>query len=489
MLQFNVSGGKKRTVTEPQRQIPVIAEVDVLVIGAGTAGCAAALAAARTGANTLLLERGGYVGGTGAAALMCLYTIPYSKTYGICREFVDGMAERGGAIRGPVIPFDPESFKQVALAKLQEAGVRLMFYTWTVDTIVENRKVKGVVIENKSGRQAILAKVVIDASGDGDVAAAAGAETVLGREDDNKMRPMSVVFRMGPVDVTKIKAYRDANPRDFSPDPGHNILDIDERIVRLDGFFKIVREANKKGKLDKNIHYLRLYGIAGETGNLYINTVRVYGVDGTKAEDLTRAQEEAMRQIQQIAAFVREEIPGFSDAVILETAVMMGVRETRRVLGEHVLSIEDCGAATRFKDNIMTNEVHLVPGVEIHSPDGGEGAANDPYVDGLVLPFNEFSVPYRCLVPRGVDGLLVAGRCISTTHEADAWTRSQPFIMQIGEAAGTAGGLSALKDIPPRELDIGMLQNALRQHGGHFLLPGEKFDAERRMVSQRQAVS
>ncbi len=464
---------EQRTVIAPRREIPVIRQVDVLVIGAGTAGSAAALAAARNGARTLVLEGGGYVGGTGSAALMCLYTIPYSKTYGICREFIDGMAERGGAVRGPVIPFDPEAFKQVALEKLQAAGVKLMFYTWAVDTIVENGTVKGVIIENKSGRQAILAKVVIDASGDGDVAAFAGAQHVLGRERDGKMRPMTVVFRMGPVDVTRIKEYRDAHPHDFSPDPGHNILDIDQKIVRLDGFFDIVRSANSRGVLDKNIHYLRLYGIAGETGNLYINTVRVYGVDGTKAEDLTRAQEESMRQIQQIAGFVQQEIPGFADAVILETAVMMGVRETRRILGDHVLGIEDCGSGRRFHDVVMTGEAHMVPGIEIHSPDGGEGAANDTYVSGIELPYNEFSVPYRSLLPLGLNGIVVAGRCISTTHEADGWTRSQPFAMQLGQAAGTAAALAARSGRSPRQVDIKALQQALREQKAHLLLPGD----------------
>ena len=470
MISYEINKDAK-FVTEPRREVPVVHNVDVLVVGAGTAGSVAALAAARNGASTLVVDRGGYVGGTGAAALMCLYTIPYSKTYGICKEFVDGMADRGGAVRGPVIPFDPESFKQVALEKLQGAGARLLFYTWTVGTIVESGRVKGVIIENKSGRQAILAKVVIDASGDGDVATSAGAQYVLGRESDSKMRPMSVVFRMGPVDVLKIKEYRDRNPMDFSPDPGHNILDIEQKIVRLDGFFNIVRAANKAGRLDKNIHYLRLYGIAGETGNLYINSVRVYGVDGTKAGDLSRAQEEAMRQIREISDFVKQDIPGFADAVILETAVMMGVRETRRILGDYTLGIEDCETARRFFDTIMTNETHIVPGVEIHSPDGGEGAADDAYVAGLELPFNEFSVPYGCLLPQALEGILVAGRCISTTHEGDSWTRSQPFMMQIGEAAGTAAALAARNNVTPRNLDIKQLQSALRKAAAHFLLP------------------
>jgi hypothetical protein len=287
---------------------------------------------------------------------------------------------------------------------------------------------------------------------------------------------------MGPVDVTRIKEYRDAHPSDFSPDPGHNILDIDQKIVRLDGFFDIVRAANRQGRLDKNIHYLRLYGIAGETGNLYINTVRVYGVDGTKAADLTRAQQESMRQIREIASFVTEEIPGFANAVILETAVMMGVRETRRIVGDHMLSVQDCGSSRRFCDVIMTGETHIVPGVEIHSPDGGEGAAGDVYVAGIELPFKEFSVPYGCLLPKGLDGILVAGRCISTTHEADAWTRSQPGVIQFGQAAGTAAALAARMNQPPRQVDIDTLQRTLRQQHACIILPGENISAAEHAV-------
>ena len=177
-------------------------------------------------------------------------------------------------------------------------------------------------------------------------------------------------------------------------------------------------------------------------------------MDGTSAADLARAQMEAMRQIGEIAAFVKQDIPGFAEAEILETAVMMGVRETAAgILGDHVLTIEDCASARRFADAIMTAETHIVPGVEIHSPDGGEGAADDAYVAGLELPFNEFSVPYGCLLPKGLEGILVAGRCLSATHEADSWTRSQPGVIQFGQAAGTAAALAIIANRPPRQLE------------------------------------
>lgn len=460
-----------RTVIEPQKRIPVSHHTEVLVVGAGVAGTAAALAAVRTGAKTLVVERGGFAGGTGTAGLMSLYTLPYEYVYGICREIVDAMAQEGAAACGRVVLFDPECFKRVALSKFRDAGAEVMFYSWIVDTIVEDGRVRGVIVENKSGRQAILADVIIDASGDGDVAVSAGATFTSGREHDGKMRPMSIVFRMGPVDVRQIARYREENPGEFSPDPGHNVLDLDRRIVRLDGFFSIIRSGRDRGLLDANTYYLRLYGISGETGDLYVNSTRVYGVDGTKGDDLTRAQQECMIQIDQLAAFLRAEVPGFGKAEIRETAASIGVRETRRIVGDHTLGIDDCANGRRFPDAIATAMAHMVPGVEIHSPDAGEGDASDPYVAGLVLPFQEFSVPLGCLLPQGLDGILVAGRCISTTHEADGWTRNQPIMMQIGEGAGSVAALAAMEGKTPREIDIAKVQGSLRQHAAHVLLP------------------
>jgi hypothetical protein len=178
-----------------------------------------------------------------------------------------------------------------------------------------------------------------------------------------------------------------------------------------------------------------------------------------------------MRQIADLVKFVRAEIPGFERASVLDTAVAIGVRETRRIVGDYVLTIQDCEAARRFPDVISTSVTHMVPGVEIHSPDGGEGNASDPYVAGLVLPFNEFSVPLRCLLPQALEGILLAGRCIATTHEADGWTRSQPIIMQIGQGAGTVAAIAARDGVEPRRVEIAKVHDALQRQGAHFKPP------------------
>ena len=458
-------------VTEPEQKLPVVADVDVLVVGGGTAGVVAAVAAARTGAKTLIVERGGYVGGTGSAALMCLYNVSYETTCGICREMIDDMAARGGAVCGPVIPYDPEVFKQVASQKLRSVGAGTLFYTSTARTIVEHAAVKGIIIENKSGRQAVLAKVVVDATGDGDVAVSAGAEYMTGRETDNKMRPMTVIFKAGPVDILKIKEYWDSNPDDFSPDFSHNVMDLDNKLLRLDGFFEATRRANKEGRINEHIHYLRLHGIVGDIGNLYVNSVRVYNVAGTSGADLSRAQQEAMQQIAELMEFLRTDIPGFENAVVMETAVSMGVRESRRIVGDYTLTVEDCASSRVFDDAIMTSQTRKVAGVHVHSPDGGEGAADDPYVSHLQLPLVEYSVPYGVLLPKGLEGILVAGRCVSSTHEADGWIRGQTAVMAVAQAVGTAAALAVKGNTSLRDISIEELQKSLIEQGCRVRLP------------------
>jgi FAD dependent oxidoreductase len=455
-----------KVVTQLESQIPIVDRVDVVVAGGGVAGLSAAIGSGRTGAKTLLIEGQGFIGGIATASLMTLWTIPSPFVNGIAREIYEGLYRGKGAVLGKSVPFHPEAFKVLSLRMLHEASVKLLFYTWVVDAIKEGNRVVGLVVENKSGRQAILANCIVDTTGDADVIARSGAPWVKGRETDSKMRPVTLMFRMENVDIDKISEYRDQQPGEFSPDPGHNALDKDTGLVRLDGFFTLTEAARTRGEIDKNCHYLRLHGIVRSgRGVITINSTRIYNVDGTSTEDLTQSYLEGERQIQQLVNFLQKHVPGFEESSLLDSAPSLGVRETRRIRGEYVLSEDEIATPIVFPDAIARVYGHVPTGVEIHSPDAGEGGANDPYVRGLKLEMREFFVPYRSLVPLQVDGLLVGGRCISVTHEADSSTRTQPVCMATGQAAGIAAGIGAQRGVQPRQLNVHLIQQELLRQG------------------------
>lgn len=397
---------------------------------------------------------------------MTLWTIPSSLVNGIAKEIYEGLSRNKGAVLGKSVAFHPEAFKVLSLRMLHEASVKLLFYTGVVDVIKEENHVLGLVVESKSGRQAILANCIVDTTGDGDVSARSGAPWIKGRETDSKMRPVTLMFRMENVDINKISGYRDQHPDEFSPDPGHNILDRDTGLVRLDGFFTLTEAARARGEIDKNCHYLRLHGITRSgRGVITINSTRIYNVDGTSVEDLTHSYLEGQGQIQQLVNFLQKDVPGFEESSLLDSAPSLGVRETRRIRGEYLLSMDDIATPIVFPDAIARVYAHVPTGVEIHSPDAGEGGASDVYVRRLKLEMREFFVPYRSLVPLQIDGLLVGGRCISVTHEGDSSTRTQPVCMATGQAAGIAAGISSQRGVQPRQLDVHLIQQELLRQG------------------------
>ncbi|MCL4532383.1 MAG: FAD-dependent oxidoreductase, partial [Actinobacteria bacterium] len=282
------------TVREPERQIPIAARVDVLVCGGGAAGFAAALASARSGASTMLVEVNGFLGGVATGALVSEFggQAGYEHMSGIARETADRMIARGQATPGRFrTSFEPEGFKSTALEMLLEAGAQLLLYTLVTDALVTEGAIRGVIVENKSGRQAILAKTVVDATGDADVAARAGVPTVKGREKDGRMRPISLFFRVGNIDVEELLRFVRENPEQFSPDPSKNIMDLDRDppMARPLGFFDLVRRAKEAGDYPEECHYLRLDNLNLAHRVVTVNTTRVYDVDGTRAEDLTLA--------------------------------------------------------------------------------------------------------------------------------------------------------------------------------------------------------
>lgn len=435
-----------------RQALPIAARVDVLVCGGGVAGIAAAVASARNGAKTLLIERAGFLGGTATGSAMGLIVIPASELTGFPREFFARLAAEQGAGLGDVVPWDIEAYKLTAMDMVLEAGADVLLYTWVSEPLVRDGKINGVVIDNKSGRQAVLAKVVIDTTGDGDVAARAGVPFVKGREADGAMRPTTVMGRIGNVDLRRFKDYIDAHPEDFSQDDGRRVVDLDRGIVRIDGFFSTVERAKRSGLIDPKapVNYLRFSGVNArehaDRAVLICNSTRIYDVDGTNAADVTRAEIEGRKQLRDVVRTCRALLPGFEHSFLVDTSAYLGVRETRRIKGRYTLTYDDLSAGRRFTDSVAVMTSVDYGTAEIHGPDHGhEGSASDDWARRLSLKLMRFEFPLRCMLNEQVGNLVVAGRCASMTHDVDKFARNQAPTGLQGQAAGTFAALVAAR--------------------------------------------
>ncbi|MCW2760695.1 MAG: dependent oxidoreductase [Marmoricola sp.] len=453
---------------EERMRYPVVAEVDVVVAGGGPAGIGAAIGAAREGARVMLVERNSFLGGTATAVQMATWDMAVERMTGYSYDLATELVERGGAVGGGVsVPFDPEIVKQVTLEHIRKNDIDLLLYSSICGPVMDGDVVKGIIVENKSGRQALLAKTVIDCTGDADVAARAGATYVMGREKDNAMRPMTVLVRLGGMDLPKLVDYARSHPEDFDPDTSFHVLDIENGLLRIIGFYSYCEAGHERGDLDRGINYLRFEGVQVDKGVAFVNSVRIFNVDGTNAFDLTKAELQAREQIEQLVAFIQANIPGCEESYVIDTSSNMGVRETRRIVGAHTLTEEEVHDTDHHpSDSIAKIWRYLAPGLDSHSPDPGvEGSKGDLLHRGAERPLISFQIPYGVLVPENVDGLLVGGRSISTTHMADRATRGMYCCMVTGQAAGTAAALAAASGTTPRNVNIDDLQKALVRQG------------------------
>lgn len=458
------------------REIAVESATDVLVVGSGPAGLSAAVAAAREGMSVRLVEQYGYLGGnlTGGLVGPCMTSFSLDgKTQlirGIFDEFVRRMEALDGAVHPShtvggspfsgfmtygheaVTPFDPEVAKRVAFEMVLDAGVELMLHTTMVDSVVEDGRVTGAVVAHKGGMSFLPATVTIDASGDGDVAARAGAAFRYGRDSDGTVQPMTLFFRVRDVDDAAVAAYQAEHPEERFP------------------FESLVEKAHREGTYSLPRRGVQLFKTL-ETGVWRVNTTRVTGVDGTDVHDLTRAEVAARRQVLDLLDFFRAELPGMADARLLDTAATIGVRETRRIVGTYEITLEDLVSGRAFDDVIA---VAGYP-VDIHSPTSKDG----PFDDGIPATANVYEIPYGALVPAEVDGLLVAGRCISGSHEALAAIRVMPPAFALGQGAGTAAAQAVHGGIAPRDVDVSALQERLMDSGAYL---GERLASEPLML-------
>jgi len=451
-------------VKEPSREIPVMRKVDVVVVGGGPGGFGAAIAAARNGAETLLVERYGFLGGMVTGGLVIwipIYKTMPMETYGETRaiqggviaELVERLVEIGGAIapsaavgdNRTVISTDPEIDKVVLIEMLEEARAEILLHALVVGVMKDGKRVKGVIIESKSGRQAILADIVVDASGDGDVAAFAGAEY---EKADNPLM-MTLQGFLGNVDPEKAAELRRGNRGKF------NKL-VDEAIKRGELTIsekRVLPEAppskvSPLGVLDPKKTPANWYRL-GEAGG-YMETV---SGDCTNVLDLTKAELTTRKTLLPILNFFRKYVPGYEKAYLSYTATQIGVRESRRVLGDYVLTADkDIKEGLRHEDVIAKARFELL---------GGGWSAYTPERAPV------FDIPYRCIVPKVIDNLLVAGRCISMDHKAaiNGSLRTIDTCICVGQAAGTAAALSVRSKVRPRELPIAVLQQTLKAQG------------------------
>ncbi|BCV24883.1 FAD-dependent oxidoreductase [Gelria sp. Kuro-4] len=448
-----------KEIREAARTIPVLREVDVLVAGGGTAGMVAGLAAARAGAQTLVLERLNCLGGNFTAGLMgTTWTFSDQKKLivrGIPLEIIERLAEQGGTVVGNISKdcftiYDTELAKFV-LQDMYEAELNLevLYYTWVVDTIVEDNVVKGVIIESKSGRQAILAKTTVDATGDADVAARAKAEFMMAAKQD--LHPVSLLCKIANVDLDEMFEFYERNPSfigNFTggwQHSGFHCFRLNEELQNAD--------------LPLEMEYLRdwfiLFYTTPRPGEIIFNMTGETQIDGTDVVELTKGELVSRKRLSQALWCLRQYVPGFKNAYITTTASSLGVRETRRIVGEHILTKDEIVANTRFPDAVCS---YGAP-VGVHTADGTNA------VFARLKPGTSYDIPYRCLLPKKIDGLLVTGRCISVTPEATGSTRNMTACMALGQASGVAAALASAKGIVPRALGTEELVSALLSQG------------------------
>jgi len=445
-------------ITEPARRLPVLFETDVIVVGGGTTGPIAAISAARQGKRVVLIERFGSLGGNLTLGLntkpsgalvggLPLEIWNLARSVGGAGEDYVAVVKNGGVKIAS--PCDPEIMKILLTRLCADSGVQILFETVVSRPVLEGRTVTGVIVESKSGRQFVAGKVVIDCSADADIATRAGAPYVMGSGGDQAaMQPVSMYFTMDQVDLLKLAEWARASDDIPARAIPHTAAGLAYGLW-LTGFNKSLRRFQ-----DETGVMLQRDNITLKTadGRMYVNGTRVTGVDVFDPVQFTRAVLECYRQIEGVARYLRERVPGFESARIEAIAPVLGVRETRHIVGDYTLTGADSVNGTRFTDSIAADASAL----DIHEPKGAD-------VDFRSLP--PYEIPYRCLLPQQVEQILVAGRCISADHAAHARSRNMPACMATGQAAGIAAAVAINERVTVRNVPIAKVQNHLRKLG------------------------
>ena len=411
-----------QSITEPARQTPVFLKTDVLVCGGGPAGTAAAIAAARQGVSVTLLERYGCLGGLATGGLVivlpCFLEDGVQVIGGIGKELRDRLIASGeGALRpghrSDGSAFDPEAMKRLSVELCQAESVEVLHHVWVAGVVRDGSRVTGVIFESKAGRMAALADVVIDATGDGDVFAAAGAPF------ESSTQQIGLPFRLIHIDTEAWQSFREREPKRHA---------------------EIIKQAHRDGGFTGAF---QISPLPLAPGMAWGNNGFLEG-DALDIRTLSRVECEGRVGVAHVLRVLRAEMPGFENAVLIDTASQLGVRRSRRLVGEYVITDDDVtGRDTRFPDAV--------------------GRGNDFRRGGVV-----YEIPYRALLPRELDGLLVAGRCLSCTHEALEPLREIHVCWVVGQAAGAAAALAVQGGVSPRSVAPPDLQQVLHEAGVPF---------------------
>lgn len=443
---------------------------DVIIVGAGSSGMNAAICAARKGLQVLLIDQNGYPGGTNTSAMvgpfMTFHDGEKQVVKGIAQEIIDRLAAKGGTLGhvpdpigvvASITPVDSELLKQVYFEMLaEEKNITTLLHTFLVDSDVRSNTVRSVRVVNKSGMQTFEGKIFIDASGDADLAAACGADFVVGRKHDGMAQPMTLMFGVENVDLQETVAYVHQNPEQF-------ILNKDcdlTQYLAVSGFFSLVEQARKNGDFPlPRDRVLFFQGV--HPGEVIINMTRVTKLSGVNGDDRTEAEIQAHKQVDIVMAFLKKYIPGFANARIKAIASATGVRESRRLVGVETL---DTDMIFNSQENDNSVAVCAYP-IDIHDPVGAE-------LNWIRKGKGCYDVPYGVMVPKKITNLLVTGRCISASHEAMASVRITPTAMALGQAAGMAASIAATEKTSVQAIDVQKLQNLLWQDGA---IPGKRW--------------
>jgi hypothetical protein len=446
-------GSAPKKITDPAKEIKVCYEADVVVVGGGPGGHSAAVAASRNGANTVLVERYGHLGGMATGGLVIL--IPHmsdgskeQQIAGLCQEWIDRLDAIGGAlhpkreelgssdkkvvsrwqryfstvVEGRVrqtVCVDPELLKCVLNDMVHEAGVKLFLHSWGTKAVMDKGKVQGIIFESKSGRQAILGKIIIDGTGDGDLLPSAGAEFDDTLNRDLRSSMLALVFRLGNVDFNKFSDFKEADPQKYE---------------------ELMRELTK-------VAGTRLLALPSSRNDVVWVNNWIPGLSSTNVVDLTRIEIDVRKMMLLGYDFLKKHFPGFEKSFILDTASQTGTRGSRRLIGEYIVTKDDMHSGKKHHDTIA-----VIPRL------GPQG--ENPHV----------YIPYRSLVPVKIEGLLVAGRSFSSDTVVNNMVNLIPHCAAMGQAAGTAAALAIKQGVNPRQLDYRVLQDTLLNQG--VPLPG-----------------